>query len=628
MTACNPWWQRIGIAGLLTLVTGVLIILASCAILIFLWRGAEAAVNRKEPEFWRTIVSRGWAARVVIICSAAMRTSMTLQIGLVAAAAATAAIILETSGGPLIDTPVLSIERASKSSPANVLPAALKRCAKGGITGVVLFLIVATALFVALASTFISTILLSDFRTRRIAPPAVTETLAIDLERPVFKLFNGAQYWMSRPAAHWRFAETKVDHKPTYNEGGKGDTGDIYRAMLPFATSESRESLEYYSGPAIVTNLRTICIAPELEPFRLEHFTPCELEPGISGGKIRVITGRPWNEQPQTGDFPTTARTRFDFKCRPHQDLNWTDSGDWPLSICYQHDILPQEFDELSDPKSSMPYLFRQVLLLNSTALITLDMDVLADTDEHVPTKNLQNLTTEVDGLWTRAITRDGSLAFSATLCFANTAEPQQFEVTMSGRGIFSEPRGDSRRLVEEESISNLYQLGVGVRPEDLEKRGILHLDIGSHVKRKSSKDDRNDFLIQALNQLPLNSFPGWSLSDATYREWLRDWAAHTSHSSVFQSAIQETGDPAVAVQALATRLYQMAYYDWQQDFDIEYPVKTVYSTEMLIPAGVCRGGALRAHDEVLIAGERVADGCADGVASDGGGYKGGGWDE
>ncbi|UPL02684.1 hypothetical protein LCI18_013618 [Fusarium solani-melongenae] len=48
------------------------------------------------------------------------------------------------------------------------------------------------------------------------------------------------------------------------------DTGDVYRAMLPFESAAGRTTLEHYDGPAVVINQRTACFAPTFSNATLQ----------------------------------------------------------------------------------------------------------------------------------------------------------------------------------------------------------------------------------------------------------------------------------------------------------------------------------------------------------------------
>jgi hypothetical protein len=99
--------------------------------------------------------------------------------------------------------------------------------------------------------------------------------------------------------------------------------------------------------------------------------------------------------------------------------------------------------------------------------------------------------------------------------------------------------------------------------------------------------DDRTNLLLNKSLSDSSSSFVGsWALSDdLNSLHCSEDWSVHAVHAAVFQGIIQETHDPALAVQVLMTRLYQMAYYDLLSYFNIEHSVTTIHATSALVPA-------------------------------------------
>ncbi|KAJ3469562.1 hypothetical protein MRS44_003627 [Fusarium solani] len=528
------WWQRIGILGVLTLVIGALVHLASLAVLIFLWRGAEASLDRNEPKLWQTIVWDGWAPGTVTICSAAMRTSISLQLGLLVAALA--AIMLETSGVSFKDIPLLSTERSSKSTPIGILPAVFRQTTHSS-SGLVHSFIVTIAVTIMLVSTFISTILLSDFETHDIAAPAMTSNKAITFEHDIeLEDVNRASYWRSKPAAQWRFAEAQI------GKSSPGDTGDTYRAMLPFSNETSRTTLEFYSGPAVVANTRTICAPLSLDSFSIVQ------EPLATESLLPTVEGHQTN---------------------------------WPISLCFGASPEGQKYPSVasSDPKSGMPYVLHPIIILNTTRRLVLDVEV-NDTDDSVTEdlvpKNLRNLTSKSKGLWTTVYDAEGLDVFSASLCYFNLARPLEYNVTMYGPTIPFEPT---------DTDDICLQFGSGALSRKFADRGLLSLDIVSRIRDIKDELDRaavDTSFGRVWAELPLGSKSAWSMRYGTFYE--PQWKAHRAHTAVFQRIIQEKGDPAKAIQALLTRLYQMTYYDWLPDYNAEHPVTTVHSAQRLIP--------------------------------------------
>ncbi|RMJ18958.1 hypothetical protein CDV36_001350 [Fusarium kuroshium] len=561
-------WPRIGLSGLLVLIVGTMLILASCGILIFLWSGTSAAKDRNQSVFWQIIVVRGWASRVVTICSAAIRTSMGLHIGLIAAAAA--AIILETTGVLLVDAPALSIERATGASPFNILPAALRRCVAGRGSGLLHLLILTLTIFLGLLSTFTSTILLSDFETVQVQGPVKTRNLAIDTNK-TGQFWKTTSYWRYSPSAQWRFAEEKIDDI----DNSPGETYNTFRAMLPFSDTESRTSLEYYSGPAVVANFRTKCVPPMMQNVSFQR------EDGklyMSFNEVIVSSG-PMSKREDSSD---NVRVLL-IDCSSSQTT-------WPISLYTNPNPKPGSTLMFSTPgpggKSFITKsVFHSVFLINSTFLRNKNHTESWDTI----LTNATGIKIEHGDVWTKISDRDGLELVNATTCFVNVAAPNTHHVNMTGHAIKSEPDGDWRHPKNDTTIR--HQFGVGLRQWDFSNRGILELSIGSPLNVDKTEKDSDfpapNLLLNGSLKDSASSLEGcWALSDDLNSLYcFEDWSAHATHAAVFQEIIQETQEPALAVQALMTRLYQMAYYDWLQSYDIEYAVGTIHAINALIPA-------------------------------------------
>ncbi|KAM0439724.1 hypothetical protein ACHAPT_000818 [Fusarium lateritium] len=577
----QSWSKRIGLVGIATLVLGTIVILASIAILIFLWRGAQLAEHREEPVLWQTIVFRGWAPQVVTICSAAIRIAMAFQGGFVVAAVA--AIMLETSGVSLVDTAILSVERALGSTPFNLLLPALRRCAaatrSGRLPAIMHFVMVTATLVISLLSTLTSTILLSDFNPSQIASPPITANVGIDLstDKALNWLF-AASLVKSRPMANWRFAEARGSAP-----SAKGDTGDVYRGILPFQDADSRRLLEFFSGPAVVTNLRVVCVAPEFRNLTLASVKESNIQGGGVTLNVMADDVPPSLDWKLSGD--ASSSTAAPVNARLVDAWPTSSPPSWPLSLYFSHQD-SFKFEEPLEPLSRRPYLFYRVLLFNSTVLLN---ETRMDGGDDLPA-SLRNLTTKKENLWTRALNSDGKHVFSATECYFNNALPHLYNVTMSGRGIPSEPTGDWRRGPGHENHTKiLHQLGVGAA--SFKDRGILNLTVGSRLPGADGLIE-NSFLTYALmtSGTPPNDPSTWSWSWGFTDSWKAInsdvlWLPHPAHSSLFQSIMLQTEDPAQAIQAFMTRLFQMQYYDILPDLDRERPSEMIYSTERLTPS-------------------------------------------
>lgn len=569
--------DRIGHSGLFVLVLGSAVILVSSAILVFFWAGAENARNRRRhPKFWNGIVFNDWSTRVVTICSATIRISLAFQIGFITAAMS--AIMLEASRCRFRDLATLSIQRASSTnaSPSNILPAALRQCITSGFSGFCCFLLLSSAFAVALVSTFTSTILLSDFGTARITAPSITETIPIGINSTLYDRFEEFEIgisscFKSRPSAHWRFAEAKTSRTSSTE---LGDTGDVYRALLPFSSPEARTSLEYYSGPGLVNNHRTVCVSPKLEYIML-NFT--QTAGGFDlGGRLSA--------ELQNSSFGPVGMGCF-------VKSTWYGDADWPLLTCrlYGHP-LSDSVDFYSvhteDKLSGRKYLFSPIMLINASTPLGISYGT-----EYYLTKYRRNLTTTTDGLWTNVYTLNGTRVLSATVCFVNTRSVPIFNITMSGRPIPSEPAVDWRRLLSKEnSTEHVQQLGIGLSPDSFASRGILELQIQPSIIPPEDMGYEESLALWAhelLLQVALSEespSQSWNLVTNVTSSGMFPLTAHPENSALVQKVLQMTQDPAQAIHALAFRFSQMLYYAHQPRFNIRRPITTINTSEMLIP--------------------------------------------
>ncbi|UZP42945.1 hypothetical protein NXS19_010761 [Fusarium pseudograminearum] len=224
-------------------------------------------------------------------------------------AAAMAATILETTGTRLSDLASLSMSRAfvGSASPWEIFMIACHRTSHQKKAVLSHWLIPLLSFVVGLGMTLTSTILLFDFKLVQIAAPSTTRSIALGIDvHQIMADTSGTSYWQSKPQAHWRFAETRPS--ATVNDTALehvSDTGDIYLAPLPFDNVDDRTSLEYYDGPAIVTNSRTACVAPDLKNATFEYIRPssrvteglyllAEIDTSTSWGRAPGSTAVKW----------------------------------------------------------------------------------------------------------------------------------------------------------------------------------------------------------------------------------------------------------------------------------------------------------------------------------------------
>ncbi|KAM0348545.1 hypothetical protein HYE67_000193 [Fusarium culmorum] len=234
---------------------------------------------------------------------------------------------------------------------------------------------------------------------------------------------------------------------------------------------------------------------------------------------------------------------------------------------------------------------------MNTTA------DIWSILEEHgsIP-KRLQNLSSKAEGLWTRIYDTTGVEVLSATSCSYNIAKVGIYNVTMTGDAIPREPHwvpnfnyydgatyaSDRQGFLKNKTGQILSQFGVGVETNDTAQRGILKLDIGPLTDENNSyppgpdRSGRDSNLNAVLEEKSVGSNTTWDMSDGN--GVVQTWSAHEFYRAVFLTTLLITGDPALAIQSLLTRLHQVAYYELLDHYDIVYPVNTMHLTEKLIP--------------------------------------------
>ncbi|EWY86020.1 hypothetical protein FOYG_10683 [Fusarium oxysporum NRRL 32931] len=585
----QPLRRRLGKTGMTIIILGTIVILASCALLVYLWQGAEKARNRQpRGKEWDRIIFDNYAAQVATLCSAAIRVSMDLQTCL--AAASMAAIVLETAGCRLSDLARLSISRAfgCDASPWDIF-----LITKGNRKTLFHCIILLFSFLLSLAMTFTSTILLFDFKTLPIAAPMVSKSIYVgfDISKDT-AVFSGISYWQSKPSAHWRFAETRPSSQKLAPKD-VADTGDVYRAMIPMANVDNRTSLEYYSGTTIVSNMRTACVAPTLNNATLEYiYTGNNATEGLYlQAEFNSSTG--WKSGPSiNGSYPATL------SCRINNEWDQTNSTSWPISFCsFNLKHLAPKSESLKNPLSRHPYNFHPVLLLNASDVLSklrpvYDEDTNTWLNVTIP-DDIQMTKSKSKGPWTTATSEDGTQLFQASVCFLSQNTPLLYNVTMTGRAIPSEPTSIAKwkTLQGKNGTEFLKQLGIGVSPSDTEARGILDLKIlsGPASLADTGVAEWDEWVYQMIHfsLFDYSISGGWTFNNDALQGWfdtVANWPAHPEHSHLFQGVLQETDDPARAVQELFFRFYQMIFHDILPYFTQQQSVTTINVKQVLIP--------------------------------------------
>ncbi|RAL01596.1 uncharacterized protein BO80DRAFT_434175 [Aspergillus ibericus CBS 121593] len=563
-------WHRIDTTSVLTVFLGFPLLLLAVTLLALFWHGSMKAIDGAEPEiYWVRVVNAGWATRLVTVCTASIRTVVAFQAGLVTAMVA--GIVLETTGVPLLLGPFYSMLRAVKVAPSNLWTATnFQPHLSRFIYALVLIEVLVTA-----ASQFLSTILLSDFANGTFTQRSNSTNVNV-LNTTDNGLAGG--WWYMPPAASWTFAELSGSFE---DRSGFHDTGHTFRAFLPFEEEAQRTKLHRLRGPVPVMDHRVVCASPPLINLSLdatlesyvhlsgqiptENLTyPLLIDPD-SQPYINFTCELP---TPNFWDNNTVGETSL---CIPKSRLNWTVLIEDPL-------IQPDGFPEAS------------------TLFIVLDVVSTAAIIGTLGTPAVQTIRT--DGPWT--IVNNGSAHIETlriSACLTNLAM-QTFTVGMNSTSDNLEPKTAWDQYTQSYNTEpSRLQLGVSSpgNTSSANHRGILTLDPRSqweifHPPADTLGVDPTPF-FKAILIFPtfLNSYllnytydPGVILSRKD--PGIIFGNAHPSHVDLFQDTLITTASPALAVQALLTRIYQMAYYDQLVQLNSPVAAVTMFSLTAAIP--------------------------------------------
>lgn len=249
--------NRLGSRSLFILAATIVVQLALCSFLLFLWFG------KASNKTWSLIMVDEWATRSIAVTALLLRTAVDLQAAV--GTAFLASLFLESRVGiQLSQVANISPMRAGSTSPWSLV-----RCAVGDVwqsrlrykqhhglyIGGVLLVLTTSAL------QFSSTMLLSDLKLGPLVAHQSTAEMRTSLSyAPFTEKIPRDSAWTTNPPSFQAFGEY---HEPIASfQDGIADTGLLLRAFLPYAASESRQTLSTYSGNALVLDARVSCQVP------------------------------------------------------------------------------------------------------------------------------------------------------------------------------------------------------------------------------------------------------------------------------------------------------------------------------------------------------------------------------
>ncbi|KAL9562034.1 hypothetical protein ACKAV7_013957 [Fusarium commune] len=246
--------------------------------------------------------------------------------------------------------------------------------------------------------------------------------------------FKGISFWHSHPLAHWRFA--RAEPGESISSKDVIDTGDLYRATIPFYEADDRASLEFYHGPAMVTNSRTACVGPTFMSFKIDYYPVSNISSPelILRAEFQTYIDKIFDMREEKY-LPMTA------ECKLINDWD-TGSSQWPITMCR---VIPQ-----TSPYQKI-YDFYPRLLVTAKEPLNKPLDMRHEDDDLLDEEQsyeeyleeylaqFANLTAKKDGPWTKAVNGDGDGDFEATVCFTRQIPELMYNVNILGQAVSSE---------------------------------------------------------------------------------------------------------------------------------------------------------------------------------------------
>lgn len=178
------------------------------------------------------------------------------------------------------------------------------------------------------------------------------------------------------------------------------------------------------------------------------------------------------------------------------------------------------------------------------------------------------------DKFWTHLDTNASySARLSATLCYYNPG-PVQYDVAMqSNTGRIEPTFGWDAKQGQYDTGEVRKQLGVTGKRLGYGDRGILKLT------------KERDWPMYELKSMDLlGEPPSQNFALCQFCQKSNSTIAHRALANLFQDVLVETGNPALALQALFTTISQMTYYSLLAEFDQDGPAQVMYFITRLMP--------------------------------------------
>ncbi|KAI0546828.1 hypothetical protein F4679DRAFT_587202 [Xylaria curta] len=606
---CRTALQRIGKLRVAILFCSTSFSILPLFFLGWLWSG-----NRDNPApTWGNIINGEWLIRLITVAALVIRTGVSAQASVATSMLAT--YFLEVQGVHLRDAAQFSILRFSNSGPLLNLGTFFQNTHGRKRSGRLVLL--SYVLILALVTTtlqFTSTILLTDVRLGLLLgrPRSSTQMCGMSWNSSYENPF-----WNTNPFSTAPFIEYS---EPATSHDNTADTGVSIRGFLPIRNATLRSRLRSYEGMASLFDTRVVCVRPRIEFTVFSAFETNLTIQGLVNGDIE------WLKQQSPGALNSTALYDFKFDCtmqvyasiqicylrhqglisrlRPYLPISLPNSGHgnawllwhipWTLfanasvndSLLY-HTIVP--------PAQPGPWQTLKVINLSDAANLP-----------HVTNlSQLPNVSDEIRvSLCYDAIEFDDHTPHDYNVSFeiSNILPPDPEFVLVGGA---SQRRGTfdiRRQLGATENGAGLSVLDRGIIPFDIRPvdKQVVTTTLVSNMY---SNQPTRPFVWSSITLGLVNFRAQESSGPVYYGTCLHkpDGPTVPLHlyigsldslwinpilSSIFSDTLEETKNPAIAMQAFFTTVLRNIYYAALPSFDYNQEVVMRMAVSKQIPSG------------------------------------------
>jgi len=324
--------------------------------------------------------------------------------------------------------------------------------------------------------------------------------------------------------------------------------------------------------------------------------TPAYLE-----GRFRTeMSAWMFNKTSQSSVIPSDGSDSTSFKFAFGIPNPAEVSKEWPLSLCFPERtragiISPMEVDVDSNERLATAYI---VVNMTGNPGNTSNESGAFDPSKGAGSVNIQEV--KDNGEWVDISSSLTGLSLSLTVCYSSpVAKSMPIEASRAATEHHEATSNWSPGSLSYDTLAIRHQLGATKHQSSRDVRGVLALTnktswgepeigiLGNRFSFSAFSEQwtlGNNTVLMCTSCLSAISVGGDSEFGATTT--IVPSMANRQHAALFNDILQDTLNPALALQSHLTVLFGMTYYDHLVQFDLSGPVSLVRSADVLRPTG------------------------------------------